>query len=147
MLKKIQTETMDSQWPKEGIFLKHPILVIPVTFLMVAGLKISRLWWILDIDMHIITKQRYVPLYSQNEQKIKSWLGLIFELNSNLQTNDLQNIGSQLLCPVFVYHVLSTQANFKRVWSILVFACHYLLNSCYLIKASYAKEDKALKLK
>ena len=73
MLKKIQTETMDSQWPKEGIFLKHPILVIPVTFLMVAGLKISRLWWILDIDMHIITKQRYVPLYSQNEQKIKSW--------------------------------------------------------------------------
>ena len=105
MLKKIQTETMDSQWPKEGIFLKHPILVIPVTFLMVAGLKISRLWWILDIDMHIITKQRYVPLYSQNEQKIKSWLGLIFELNSNLQTNDLQNFGSQLLCPVFVYHV------------------------------------------
>ena len=38
---KNQTETMDSQWPKEGIFLKHPILVIPVTFLMVAGLKIS----------------------------------------------------------------------------------------------------------
>lgn len=96
------------------IFFKHPILVIPVTFLMVAGFKVSRLRWILDIDMHIITKKdmSHCTVKSQYKISTNKWLAEYWIVAT---------------VPVFVYYVLVLSAQAKRGWSILVFACNYQL--------------------